>query len=90
MGVFSNYHYGTLASTAIVLYALTAVIAGYMSAAWFKHMDGERWLMNLLITTMLYAVPFWVRALCPRTRKLLYAYCLCVLVLCVCRSLVRS
>lgn len=60
MGVYSNYHSGALMATAIVLYALTAVLAGWFSAAWYKRMGGESWLRNLLLTTLLYALPFWI------------------------------
>eukprot|EP00898_Chlorokybus_atmophyticus_P005779 jgi/Chlat1/6201/Chrsp44S05799 len=46
VGVFYPYNRGALYTASIVLYALTAGIAGYVSSCNFKQMGGETWVIG--------------------------------------------
>eukprot|EP00741_Cyanophora_paradoxa_P014285 tig00020780_g13777.t1 len=59
-GVFYPYSRGAMYTAAIVLYALTAGISGYVSAAWYKKLGGEAWVANIMVTVVLYAGPFFL------------------------------
>ena len=43
VGVFYPYNRGALLTACIVLYALTAGIAGYVAANDYRQMGGENW-----------------------------------------------
>ena len=43
----------------IVMYALTASIAGYVAASYYKQMEGELWVRNILLTCFVYCGPFF-------------------------------
>jgi transmembrane 9 superfamily protein 1 len=53
---------GAIYSAAVVLYALTAGVAGFVSAATYAHFSGGasgRWAWNLVLAACLYPVPFF-------------------------------
>lgn len=60
VGVFYPYNRGSLYSALIFLYALTACIAGYVAASYYKQMEGEFWVRNILLTCFVYCGPFLV------------------------------
>jgi len=64
MNTFYPGNRGAIYSAAVVLYALTAGIAGFVSAASFAHFAGAgaggRWAFNLVLAACLYPVPFFV------------------------------
>ncbi len=60
MGVFYPYNRGSLYSALIFLYALTACVAGYVAASYYKQMEGEFWVRNILLTCFVYCGPFLV------------------------------
>ena len=47
VGVFYPYNRGALLTACIVLYALTAGIAGYVAANNYRQMGGENWYVSL-------------------------------------------
>jgi len=53
----------SLYSAAIILYALTAIVAGFVSSNFYKQLGGENWVWNIVLTATLYAVPFFTVAL---------------------------
>mmetsp|Transcript_15064 Transcript_15064/g.40711 ORF Transcript_15064/g.40711 Transcript_15064/m.40711 type:complete len:621 (+) Transcript_15064:197-2059(+) len=59
VGVFYPYNRGALYSAIIVLYALTACIAGYVAASYYKQMEGQLWVRNILLTCFVYCGPFF-------------------------------
>eukprot|EP00197_Chlamydomonas_leiostraca_P002553 CAMPEP_0202857270 /NCGR_PEP_ID=MMETSP1391-20130828/278_1 /ASSEMBLY_ACC=CAM_ASM_000867 /TAXON_ID=1034604 /ORGANISM="Chlamydomonas leiostraca, Strain SAG 11-49" /LENGTH=606 /DNA_ID=CAMNT_0049536053 /DNA_START=73 /DNA_END=1893 /DNA_ORIENTATION=+ len=59
VGVFYPYNRGALYTALIVLYALTACIAGYVAASYYKQMEGELWVRNILLTCFIYCGPFF-------------------------------
>eukprot|EP01006_Ploeotia_vitrea_P022005 TRINITY_DN54419_c0_g1_i1.p1 TRINITY_DN54419_c0_g1~~TRINITY_DN54419_c0_g1_i1.p1 ORF type:complete len:615 (-),score=277.66 TRINITY_DN54419_c0_g1_i1:64-1860(-) len=57
VGTFYPGNRGALYSAAIVLYALTASIAGYIATKMYVEMGGKRWATNAVLTACLFAVP---------------------------------
>lgn len=60
VGVFHPYGRGTTYAAAIVIYALTAVIAGAVSGAMYKKLQGAAWVHNVLTTVSLFVGPVFV------------------------------
>lgn len=60
VGVFYPYNRGALYTALIVLYALTACIAGYVASSYYKQMEGELWVRNILSTCFIYCGPFFM------------------------------
>lgn len=59
VGAFYPYNRGALYTALIVLYALTASIAGYVAASYYRQMEGELWVRNILLTCFVYCGPFF-------------------------------
>jgi len=57
IGVFNPYGRGTTYAAIVVIYSLTAVIAGYTSGAWYRKLGGTAWVHNVLITVTLFVGP---------------------------------
>ncbi|PSC72630.1 phagocytic receptor 1b [Micractinium conductrix] len=57
LGTYYPYNGGAMLTSVVVFYALTAGIAGYVSAALYKIMGGTNWVRNVLTTTMLFCGP---------------------------------
>uniref|UniRef100_A0A7S4G828 Transmembrane 9 superfamily member n=1 Tax=Eutreptiella gymnastica TaxID=73025 RepID=A0A7S4G828_9EUGL len=57
VGVFYAYGRGTMYAAIIVVYSLTAVAAGYSSAAFYRKIEGTNWVRNVLTTVTLFALP---------------------------------
>ncbi len=60
VGVFYPYNRGGLYTALIVLYALTAGIAGYIAGSYYKQMDGRAWVRNILLTSVTFCGPLFV------------------------------
>jgi hypothetical protein len=60
VGVFYPYNRGAMLTACVVLYALTAGVAGWISARSYKMMDGTNWVRNVLLTTALFCGPMLV------------------------------
>eukprot|EP00756_Hemistasia_phaeocysticola_P066324 Hpha_TRINITY_DN9155_c0_g1::TRINITY_DN9155_c0_g1_i1::g.94417::m.94417 len=60
MGVFYAHGRGTMYATILVIYSLTAVVAGYVSGAFYKKLLGEQWVYNVLLTCTLFAFPVFI------------------------------
>lgn len=60
VGAFYPYNRGALYTALIVLYALTASIAGYVASSYFRQMEGELWVRNILMTCFVYCGPFFL------------------------------
>ena len=58
VGVFYPYNRGLLYTAQIVLYALTAGVAGYTSSSFYRQMEGDAWVRNILLTCTVFAGPF--------------------------------
>lgn len=60
IGVFNPYGRGTTFAAIIVLYSLTAIIAGYVSGSMYKSMGGTAWVNNVMMTTTLFIGPVFL------------------------------
>lgn len=58
IGSFYPGNRGALYSAAVLGYALTAGIAGYVATRLYLQLGGQRWAMSALLTAGLFAVPF--------------------------------
>ena len=59
IGAFYPYNRGGMYTALIIMYALTASIAGYVAASYYKQMEGELWVRNILLTCFVYCGPFF-------------------------------
>ena len=57
VGLYYPYNRGALLSSCVVLYALTAGIAGYVSGVQYKQMGGNQWVTNVLLCAVLFCGP---------------------------------
>ncbi|KAK9810322.1 hypothetical protein WJX72_008660 [[Myrmecia] bisecta] len=57
VGVFYPYNRGALLTACVVLYALTAGVAGYVAGVCYKIMGGTNWVRNVMVTCMLWCGP---------------------------------
>jgi len=62
VGVFYPYSRGAMHSAFIALFAMTAVIAGFVSSRTYKMLGGEVWVWNIVLTGSLFAGPLFVVA----------------------------
>ena len=53
VGVFYPYNRGALFTALVVIYALTAGIAGYTAASFFCQLEGTNWVSGFLIPILL-------------------------------------
>ena len=47
-------------SAGILLYALTSFVSGFVSLHMFKKLGGHNWVWNVILTSSLFSVPFFV------------------------------
>lgn len=59
-GLYYPGNEGAIDVSGIVLYALTAVIAGERSTFFYTHMGGTAWSWNVVLTATLFAAPFFL------------------------------
>ncbi|XP_032827128.1 transmembrane 9 superfamily member 1 isoform X3 [Petromyzon marinus] len=60
MGMFNVHRHGAINSAAILLYAFTCCIAGYVSSGFYRRLQGTNWVWNIVLTTSLFSAPFFV------------------------------
>lgn len=60
LGMFNVHRHGAINSAAILLYALTCCVSGYVSSHFYRQIGGERWVWNIILTTSLFSVPFFL------------------------------
>lgn len=63
LGTFYPYTRGAMHSAFIALFAMTAIIAGFVSSRTYKMLGGEVWVWNIIMTGSLFAGPLFVVAL---------------------------
>ncbi|XP_071854416.1 transmembrane 9 superfamily member 1-like [Apostichopus japonicus] len=59
-GMFNVHRHGSMNSAAVLIYALTSCIAGYVSSNFYKQLGGEKWVWNIVLTSCMFSVPFFV------------------------------
>ena len=57
LGTFYPYSRGNLLAALVVLFCLTAGVAGYVSADLYRQLGGDRWVRNVLLTAALFCGP---------------------------------
>ena len=57
IGVFAPTKRGSISTAAIVMYAVTSAIAGFVSARLYRQMKGTQWVWNTLLTATLFPGP---------------------------------
>lgn len=55
LGMFNAHHHGAINSAAIVLYALTSCVSGYVSCSFYTQINGKRWVWNIILTSTLFS-----------------------------------
>lgn len=58
LGMFNVHRHGSINSTAIVLYALTSCVSGYVSCSFYTQINGQRWVWNIILTSSLFSGEF--------------------------------
>ena len=59
LGMFNVHRHHSMNSTALLLYAFTSCVAGYISSNFFKKIGGHNWVWNIILTSSLFAIPFF-------------------------------
>ena len=54
LGLFSVHRHGSVNAASVMLYALTSLVAGLVSATLYKRMGGLKWVTNINLTTVLF------------------------------------
>ena len=72
VGVFYPYNRGGLYTALIVLYALTAGIAGYTAGSYYKQMEGAAWVRNILLTSVVFCGPLFLMFCVNNTVAIIY------------------
>ncbi|XP_038052183.1 transmembrane 9 superfamily member 1-like [Patiria miniata] len=60
LGMFNVHKHGSMNTAAILLYALTSCVSGYVSSTFYKKLGGENWVWNIVLTSSLFTVPFFL------------------------------
>lgn len=60
LGIFNVHRHGQINAAAIVLYAFTSCVSGYVSANMYHKLAGENWVWNINLTSSLFAVPLFI------------------------------
>eukprot|EP00058_Branchiostoma_floridae_P011604 XP_002597092.1 hypothetical protein BRAFLDRAFT_105034 [Branchiostoma floridae] len=60
MGMFNVHKHGAMNSAAILLYALTSCVSGYVSGNMFRKLGGHNWVWNIILVSCIYTVPFFL------------------------------
>lgn len=55
LGMFNVHRHGAINSAAIVLYALTSCVSGYVSCCFYTQINGQRWVWNIILTSSLFS-----------------------------------
>jgi len=59
LGTFYPGNRGALYTAAVVIYSLTAGVAGYVSTRLYISLGGEKWASNAVLTACMFAMPFF-------------------------------
>ncbi|XP_048590054.1 transmembrane 9 superfamily member 1 isoform X2 [Nematostella vectensis] len=59
-GMFNVHRHGSMNTAAVLLYALTCCISGFVSSSFYRKIGGTKWVWNNVLTTCLFSVPFFL------------------------------
>jgi transmembrane 9 superfamily protein 1 len=60
LGMFNVHRHHAMNSAAILLYAFTSGVAGFVSGKFYSQIGGTNWVWNIVLTASLFAVPFFL------------------------------
>lgn len=58
-GLFHPHRHGAINTAAVLLYALTSCVAGFVSSSYYRKFNGKRYILNVVITSSLFTAPFF-------------------------------
>ncbi|BBN04783.1 ABC-2 type transport system permease protein [Marchantia polymorpha subsp. ruderalis] len=73
VGVFYPYNRGALYTALVVIYALTSGIAGYTASSFYKQLEGNNWVRNIILTAALFCGPLFLVFCFLNTVAIFYA-----------------
>eukprot|EP00123_Amoebidium_parasiticum_P016199 comp23328_c0_seq1/m.38424 comp23328_c0_seq1/g.38424 ORF comp23328_c0_seq1/g.38424 comp23328_c0_seq1/m.38424 type:complete len:583 (-) comp23328_c0_seq1:469-2217(-) len=59
-GVFHDNQHGLINSSSVMLYAFTSSVAGYVSSTMYRQLGGEKWVRNIIITSLAFVAPLFI------------------------------
>jgi len=59
-GAFHIHHHGSMNTAAILIYAFTCGVAGYISTSMYMSLEGVSWVWNIVLTASIFTGPFFV------------------------------
>ena len=64
LGLFKPHKHGSINTAAVLLYALTSCVAGYVSSSFYRKLNnnknnGDRWVRNIVLTSCLFTLPLF-------------------------------
>jgi len=59
-GLFNVHRHGSMNTAAVLLYALTCFVSGFVSNSFYKQISGDKWAWNLVLTASMFSVPFFL------------------------------
>ncbi|XP_069044171.1 transmembrane 9 superfamily member 1 [Lepisosteus oculatus] len=60
LGMFNVHRHGAINSAAIALYALTSCVSGFVSSHFYRQIEGQRWVWNIILTSSLFSAPLFL------------------------------
>ncbi|CAK8671341.1 transmembrane 9 superfamily member 1-like [Clavelina lepadiformis] len=60
LGMFKAHRHGSINTAAILLYALTSCVAGYVSSSYYRKFQGTNWVANIVLTSSLFTAPCFI------------------------------
>ncbi|KAF2350841.1 Nonaspanin (TM9SF) [Trinorchestia longiramus] len=60
LGLFDVHRHGSMNAAGVILYALTSFVAGLVAATFYRKMDGQKWVTNINLTTVLFTGPLFL------------------------------
>ncbi|EDV23172.1 uncharacterized protein TRIADDRAFT_37943 [Trichoplax adhaerens] len=58
--MFNIHRHGSINTAAVLMYALTSFVAGYVSSNFYKKIGGENWVWNIVLTSTLFSAPLFL------------------------------
>eukprot|EP00051_Salpingoeca_urceolata_P001614 m.42431 g.42431 ORF g.42431 m.42431 type:complete len:600 (+) comp11544_c0_seq1:4586-6385(+) len=59
-GLFNVHRHGSMNTAAVLLYAATSFVAGFVSGKLYHQMEGKHWVWVIVMTSCVFTVPFFL------------------------------